>query len=258
MKNLLSAYLAKNAILIVLVLIAATIVAVVAFSKPEPVNENDFTTVKTVTLVSESLHLADVSFHMELKGIPFDKATVRVKPTKLEKLGFTSMAFMVPGETGLNDPVKYFETPALNRRDENIVSVYNIEPWTKEDYEKNPPAGRDMRVGWESIKSSHKIRKDPYAEFLGMQCYRGSLIENSGFFHHCLAEIRPDEWAQIKVDDLPQEGIMVPMIKVQYFSKAYGGLTIRWMTHAKHAPKWKEIDAKLWRLLDERNVAVKP
>jgi hypothetical protein len=47
-------------------------------------------------------------------------------------------------------------------------------------------------------------------------------------------------------------------MRVHYFSKAYGGLTIRWHVHRKYAPRWREIDAKLWRLIDERNVAKLP
>lgn len=252
-----------QAVIILLLLSAIGILCYVKYqqsNKIETASAIDYKKVKTVDIVSDTLHLAQVSLFMDINNIPFNKATAFEGSPKLrniptEKLAFTSLVFIVPGEKGVNEALPSVTTP-LNIREENVVTVYNIEPWTKVDYEKNPPAGRDMRVGWKStVHSQHRLN-NPLVKFLNLPCYRTSTGKNRGYYHTCLAEIKSDEWATIDIDDLPQEGIMTPMTRVHYFSKAYGGLTIRWQTHAKHAPKWKDIDAKLWQLLDERNVVV--
>ena len=263
MKKFLWQHFKSHTVIILLLLSVTALLFYVKYQQPsksETAPVIDYKTVKIVDIVSDTLHLAQVSLFMEINNIPFNKATVFEGSPKLrniptEKLPFTSLQFIVPGEEGVNEALPSVTTP-LNIREENVVMVYNIVPWTNTDYEKRSPAGRDMRVGWESFKAGHLLRKDPFVEFLGMDCYRDSLTKDGGFFHDCLVEIKEDEWAHVKVDDLVQEGIMTPMIRVHYFSKAYGGLTIRWQTHAKHAPKWKDIDAKLWQLLDERNVVV--
>lgn len=263
MKHFLLQHFKAHAVIILLLLSAIGILCYVKYqqaSKLETAPAIDYTIVRNIDFVSDSLHLAQVSLFMEINNIPFKKATVFEGAPKLrnipkEKLAFTSLEFIVPGEKGVHDGLTSVNPP-FNIREDNIVKVYNIEPWTKMDYEKNPPAGRDMRVGWQSTIASQHSLNNPLIQFMSLPCYRTSTGKSSGYYHTCLGEIKSGEWATIDIDDLPQEGIMTPMIRVRYFSKAYGGLTIRWQTHAKHASKWKDIDAKLWKLLDERNVAV--
>ena len=47
-------------------------------------------------------------------------------------------------------------------------------------------------------------------------------------------------------------------MRVRYSTKAYGGLTVQWRTHAKHVSKWREIDAKFWTLMHQRNALEAP
>lgn len=265
MKKFLWQHVKSQAVILLLLLSGMAILFYVKYqqsSKLETASAIDYKTVKIIDIVSDTLHLAQVSLFLEINNIPFNKATVfdgspKLRNIPTEKLPFTSLEFVVPGETGMNKSTLPVTTP-LNIREENVVTVYNIVPWTKTDYEKRSPAGRDMRVGWESLKAGHLLRKDPFVEFLGMDCYRDSLTKDGGFFHDCLVEIKEGEWAHVKVDDLVEKDTMTPTIRVSYFSKAYGGLTIRWRTHAKHAPKWREIDAKFWQLMHARNLLEAP
>ena len=260
MKHSLLQHFKAQAVIILLLISGIAILVYVKYqqpSKPETIPAIDYKTVKTVDIVSDTLHLAQVSLFMEINNIPFNKATVlagspKFRNTPQEKLAFTSLQFIVPGEKGVHDLTS--STTSLNIREENIVTVYNIVPWTKSDYEKNPPEGRDRRLTWKH--TGDYWLKHPPKEMYGMQCY------DQGNSKSCLGEILPGEWARVYIDNLPDyvksPNAWRPFITVSYFTKKYGGLTIKWEAHAKHADKWREIDAKFWQIMHERNLLEAP
>jgi hypothetical protein len=257
MKNQLSRYLTTNIVLIVLLFAVGVIVLYRKYANP---SEPDMSK-PVVYYLSDELHFVVIpdAIEQEQKNgrVPVNKAALRVAfpvPQSLGPGGFTGMSFIVPGVTGLSDPSTYFTTPPLNRRDDNIVGVWNIAPWSKEDYVHNPLGARDRRSAW--IRTDDYWLKHPAKDMFGMQCY------DQGESKSCLGEILPGEWASVEIDNLLDSTTspiaMRPLMQVSYFTKAYGGLTIQWRTHAKHAAKWREIDAKFWRLMHERNVLEQP
>ena len=257
MKNHFSRYVTSTAVLIVLLCAAAGIVLYRKHGKLSAPDQSK----PVVYYLSDELHFAAIPYEAEQEHktgrVLVDKVALRAAfpvPKALGSTKFTSMEFLIPGMQGLADPTAYFATYPMERRDDNVVTVWNIAPWSKEDYAHNPPGARDRRTTW--TRTGDYWQKHPPKEMYGMQCY------DPGDSKSCLGEILPGEWARVDIDNLPDyvksPNALRPLMTVSYFTKAYGGLTIQWRTHAKHAAKWREIDAKFWQLMHERNVLEPP
>ncbi len=247
----------KNNVVIILLLFIAIVILLYNYVVPAKIEQPK----PVVYYVSDELHFASIPDAIEQEHytgkVIIDKNVLRSKfliPKLLRDPKFVSMSFIVPGVSGLDDSMKYFATPELNRRDDHIVGVFNIVPWSKEDYAHNPPEARDRRTTWR--RTSDYWLKHPPKEMYGMQCY------DQGNSKSCLGEILPGEWARVYIDNLPDyvksPNAWRPFITVSYFTKKYGGLTIKWEAHAKHADKWREIDAKFWQIMHERNLLEAP
>ena len=46
-----------------------------------------------------------------------------------------------------------------------------------------------------------------------------------------------------------------PLMTTEYFSPKYGGLGVAWRTHMDNFPRWREIDAQIWKYIDDWNIA---
>jgi len=46
-----------------------------------------------------------------------------------------------------------------------------------------------------------------------------------------------------------------PQMQARYFSRRYGGVRIEWRTHVGNLPRWREIDAQVWKLIDAWKLA---
>src|SRR5579864_671856 len=40
-----------------------------------------------------------------------------------------------------------------------------------------------------------------------------------------------------------------PQLQARYFSRRYGGVRIEWRTHVGNLPRWREIDAQIWKFI---------
>jgi hypothetical protein len=197
---------------------------------------------------------------LELENVPINKAALRAKFPKPEApaAGYIqTLHFFVPGETELRNPEKYHSLTPMDRGDENVVNVLMIEPWTKEMYQKDPVAIRDARLGWQTRFGKRILAGEKPEDILGMQCYRFPSLPGHWARRDCLVERAPGEWAIFEIYEIDPT-IPNPLMRTRYFSKAYGGLTVAWVVYTKHAAKWREIDAKLWRLIGEWNIAEQP
>jgi hypothetical protein len=254
MKNFFLRNFKTHAVLIVLLFAAVVIVlyrkhaspAVPDISKP------------VVYYLSDELHFAAIPYEIEQEQktgkVVIDKVALRAHFPTPKPLGiapFVSMRFLAPGTSGLEDPGSYFSQSPLLKRDRNIVSVVSMAPRSKAEYARNPP-DRDEAAAWRRElpggTDKHKL-----TEYLGMKCVDRRDDK------YCIAEIRPGSWAHIRINNesLRKEAFW-PSMRVMYYSDAYGGLDITWDAYIEHVAKWREIDAKFWQLLHERNVLKTP
>lgn len=212
----------------------------------------------------EDLILAMVP--IERENEPLDKAALRRQfPNPQPPPDGTVSgrnAFYMPGATSPDDTSVFYNTNTTANMgkplDLNVVSGPYITPWTDEMYRMQSDAGRDARIGWKSLTRAEYAATHPVFEMHGMQCYVRTNESNAMRTLHwqvgdCLAERAPGEWAIFEFGNGPSG-----YIKTEYFTKAYGGLSVRWIASYRNFSRWREIDAKLWRLVDERNLAKKP
>lgn len=97
----------------------------------------------------------------------------------------------------------------------------------------------------------HLVKAEDYQDVYGLRCWRflGSECNDSTG----KSEIH------IHADTPPQpSGVVNPLMKAEYTSGRYGGVRIFWDTSVENLPRWREIDAHIWEIIDAWNVAVVP
>jgi len=256
-------FLKRHWDLICLMLIASFIVLFKVYDDREPKRERNTKTQLWVYKLSEDLHLALVPIEREHE--PLDKAALRAQfpnpqPPPKGRIWGERLQFYMPGATAPDNPALFY-TSDLNATmgqplDLNVVGIVSITPWTPEMYRTQSNAERDARIGWQDIVKY--LAKQPLFEMHGMQCVVIRTVRHTDGKRQwqeggCLAERANGEWAYFKYGNGPSG-----FIRAEYFTKAYGGLTVEWDASFRNFSRWREIDAKFWRLLDERNLAKKP
>lgn len=243
-----------NAVLIVLLIAAISIALYIKYASPAKPDQPK----PVVYYLSDELHFAVIPDAIEQEhktgNVVIDKVALKAAFPVSMPLGagnFTGMGFIVPGVAGLENFNSYFYEQArpLNR-DRNLVGVF-VEPRSEAVYD-----GRvigDERTALRREFSDDVQKKYPITEHLGMKC----MHRQSNRF--CVGEIRSGLWASIRLDDenLRSESYW-PSMRVTYHTNAYGGLYITWDAFIEHAAKWREIDAKFWQLMHQRNVLEQP
>lgn len=243
-------------------IVGLTSIAVVANGKRKR-DRNSYTQTWVYKL-RDDLILAIVPLELEFE--PLDKVALRTQFPNPQLPTDGSVAdrncFFMPGTSAPENP-KLFYSNNMNDRmgkplDRNVVCVGRITPWTDAMYRLQPEAVRDARVGWKNNTSAALVAKHPIFEKDGMQCY--VLFRNTTMVGiqdwkegTCIAERAPGEWALFEFGSGPSG-----YIRTEYFTKAYGGLSVSWNTSYRNFDRWREIDAKLWQLLESRNLAKLP
>lgn len=201
---------------------------------------------------------------------PLDKAALRAKfpdpqfpPDGQLRERFV---FYVPGATAPEDPSVFYNedlTATMGKPlDLNVVGVSLIEPWTADVYRKlgaaQIEAQQDARIGWKNLTDADFLKTHPLFAMHGMQCFVLQTLTHaykplSWQEGDCLAERASGEWAHFEYGNGPSG-----YIRANYYSPKYGGLTVSWEASYRNFSRWREIDARLWQLIDERNLAKKP
>lgn len=101
---------------------------------------------------------------------------------------------------------------------------------------------------------------EKYEEKYGLRCYERSESKKSEP-QTCYGkrDSKMEEYVLIRATVPPYDDwITYPIFSAYYFSPKYGGIEIAYRTHMDNFPKWREIDAQVWKFLDAWNVAPKP
>lgn len=252
MKSFLSRHLNANLVLVAALLVVAAILLVYSRHTPAPAEPP----MPYVERVTDQLHLIRVPDALKQEHVSgrviVTKAVLRAaEPKALGAGNFTGVGFIVPGVNGLENYNSYFFQQARpTNRDRNIVEVL-IAPQSSAKYEEKPI--HDEQGAINRWLSAGGLKKYLPKEYLGMKCAQGKDDKS------CIAEIRPGLWAHVRIDDESlRNGSYWPNMRVTYHTNAYGGLYITWNAFTEHVAKWREIDAKLWQVIRERNVLETP
>lgn len=254
----------KSAILLSLAVAVVGITSIAVVANGNPKRDPNSYTQKWVYKLRDDLILAMVPLEREFE--PLDKTALRAEFPKPQPPANGSVTdrncFFMPGISTPENP-KLFYSNNMNDRmgkplDLNVVCVGRITPWTDEMYRIQPEAVRDVRIGWKNSTSAALVAEHPIFEKDGMQCY--VLFNNTTMVGiqdwregSCIAERALGEWAHFEFGSGPSG-----YIRTEYFTKAYGGLSVSWTTSYRNFDRWREIDAKLWQLIESRNLAKLP
>lgn len=211
--------------------------------------------------LSDDLHLAMVPLERSLE--PLDKEALRAKfpDPKFPPNGEIRerFVFYVPGATAPEDSSIFYNTDLTATMgkplDLNVVGVELIQPWTKEMYQTWPNPKNDAQIGWDENQADLKRKTFEMNE---MHCYVLHTVTHaykplSWQEGGCIAERAPSDWVHFQFGNGPSG-----YIRTRYYSPQYGGLTVSWDTTYRNFNRWREIDARLWQIIDERNLAKKP
>ena len=107
------------------------------------------------------------------------------------------------------------------------------------------------------LKRSLRDLLDPhdYKDMYGLRCYKGRVQTDR---LTCYGRRDQSSGEDIMLTTLVPpypEGVTFPQMQARYFSKRYGGVRIFWRAHVSSLPRWREIDAQIWKLVDQWNVA---
>lgn len=84
----------------------------------------------------------------------------------------------------------------------------------------------------------------------GLRCYRGRVFTNRlTCFGRRDARNGEDIMLTTLTAPYPAD-VTFPMFQARYFSKRYGGVRLEWRAHVSQLPRWREIDAQVWRLIE--------
>jgi len=89
----------------------------------------------------------------------------------------------------------------------------------------------------------------------GLRCYPGRVFVNR---ITCFGPRGTQSGEQIMLTALAPPypaDVSFPMFQARYFSRRYGGVRIEWRAHMSQLAHWREIDARIWKLIDAWKVA---
>lgn len=174
-------------------------------------------------------------------------------PNLLGNGSLNGLTFIVPGRDV--DSEKNYRNGVVNGRlDVDVVRVLYIKPWNSTEHQRATDASKNARIQWDNIKSWNNSLKEKSAEIIyGMECLRDSKKERVWRRIDCLAQRGFNEWMVIRVSEIYEGGAPNPIMHAQYYSEAYGGVEVSWISSSWNVHQWRDIDQKLWKLIDQSN-----
>jgi len=143
-----------------------------------------------------------------------------------------------------------------NDFDENKVEVVYLH--AADPHEADPGAPGEYPPNMLKRLLADFLDPKAFKDMYGLRCYQGRVLTDR------LACYGPRDPA-LKEDILLYVPVVTeggansfPMLKANYFSQRYGGVRIAWRTHVRNLPRWREIDAQIWKFIDEWQVPQQP
>jgi hypothetical protein len=175
-------------------------------------------------------------------------------PMALDKLPYAQSAgfTMHMPDFGGYTPDNY-----LKDFDENRVEIVYIMPAPMSYMEPGAPGSYPPNVfPRTSTGPFRSFDPDNYEEKFGLRCYEN--LDPTIETQYCYGRRDSDleEYLLLDVAFPPYRSwVRFPNMQTKYFSPKYGGLEIVWRTHMNNFPRWREIDAQIWKYIAAWNIA---
>jgi hypothetical protein len=100
---------------------------------------------------------------------------------------------------------------------------------------------------------------EKYEEKYGLRCYKDRDQESDEQYCYGRRDSNIEEYILLRITVPPyKRTTQFPLMTTMNFSPKYGGLELGWRTHMDNFPHWREIDAQIWKYIDEWNIVKKP
>jgi hypothetical protein len=138
-----------------------------------------------------------------------------------------------------------------NESDENKVEVVYLHAGDPHEVEPDAPGEYPPNMLKRSLRDM--LNPQDHQDMYGLRCYRGRVPSA-----RLTCYGRRDAAGQdimLTTHLPPYAAGSFPQMQARYFSRRYGGTRLAWRTHVKNLPRWREIDAQIWKFIDSWNVA---
>jgi hypothetical protein len=143
-----------------------------------------------------------------------------------------------------------------NDSDPNKVEVIYLHAGDMHEAEPDAPGEYPPNM----LKRSFKELIDPkdYKEMYGLRCYKGRVLtDRLACYGRRDEKTGEDILLYVPVPPYPPD-VTFPMMQARYFSKRYGGVRVAWRTYVQNLPRWHDIDAQIWKFIEDWKVAEPP
>lgn len=139
--------------------------------------------------------------------------------------------------------------------DENRINVIQISSAPMSYLEPGAP-GTHPPNGLERLIKYKAIDPTKFYDKYGLRCY---LLQPRDVDEQTCYGIRSDEPVEYLIFRIAvkpyHESTLFPLMRTTYFSQRYGGVEISWYSHIDNFPRWREIDAQIWKYIATWNIA---
>ena len=144
-----------------------------------------------------------------------------------------------------------------NELDENKVEILYLHAGDPHEADPGAPGEYPPNMLERSLRE-HLNPKD-YRDMYGLRCYTSRVLSDRlTCYGRRDAAAGEDVLLYVPVAAAATSQNAFPTLKANYFSRKYGGVRIAWRTHVRNLPRWRDIDAQIWRFIDAWKVAGQP
>ncbi len=139
-----------------------------------------------------------------------------------------------------------------NDSDANKVEVVYLHAGNPREADPDAPGEYPPNMLKRSLQEV--LDPDHYQDQYGLRCYQWRTAKGRISCYGRRDATGEDIMLAALVAPYPAD-ISFPEMQARYFSKRYGGVRISWRTHLRNLPRWREIDAQIWKFIAAWNVA---
>jgi hypothetical protein len=177
-------------------------------------------------------------------------------PMAIDKLPYAKSAGFT---MHMPDYAGYTPDNYLKDFDENRVEIVQISPASMDQMQPGAtgayPPNQFERI---STGPYRAFDPDKYEEKYGLRCYLQTDTDGDTQYCYGKRDSNIEEYLFLDITVPPYRiSTQFPNMTTHYFSPRYGGLEIAWRTHMNNFPRWREIDAQIWKYIDAWNIAPK-
>jgi hypothetical protein len=140
--------------------------------------------------------------------------------------------------------------------DENKVEVMYLHAGDRREADADAPGEYPPNMLKRALRDF--LNREDFKDMYGLRCYRTREPSDRATCYGRRDEAAGEDiLLTVKVPPYAA-GDTFPVMQARYFSKRYGGVRLAWRTHVKNLPRWRELDAQIWKFIAAWSVVPAP